>query len=143
MLLEIKLLVCKLKKQSWADPKLFCVELASVEKCPLQTPGKREVSGSSSQPLPSSEFEVFIFSGHVFDNVFMFLERVVVFMFLFFLTDLCRIFEVEKTKWCRRLTHIRSKETRNWGICEKGMLCELVGYHYLFWSISTQLPNNC
>lgn len=45
----------------------------------------------------------------------MFRGGLVLFVFLFFLTNLLGHFK-GKTKWCRRLTPIRSKETRNWGI---------------------------
>ena len=82
----------------------------------LQISGKREVLRTFSQPFSSPKFEVFLFSAHDFGNVLMFLERVVVYMFmflvLFFLTGLCGIFEAGKTKWCRRLTHIKSRDKK-------------------------------
>lgn len=74
---------------------------------------EKKIKNIFSQLFTRSKFAAFLFSVPGFDNMLMFLERVVVCMILFFLTALCRIFEVGKTKWCGGLTHIRSKETRN------------------------------
>lgn len=61
---------------------------------------EKKIKNIFSQLFTRSKFAAFLFSVPGFDNMLMFLERVVVCMILFFLTALCRIFEVGKTKWC-------------------------------------------